>query len=94
MAEILKTTLLGFFRGDEGSTPVLQPRTQTRMADPLLLTLKSGLLWIALTLIRALALMGLSLKALSSHILTFPYLPGCLTFHIKLIRSLKIGAAQ
>ncbi len=27
MAELLKTTFLGFFREDEGSTPVLQPRT-------------------------------------------------------------------
>ncbi len=36
MAELLKTTFLGFFREDEGSTPVLQPRTQTNMADPLI----------------------------------------------------------
>ncbi len=35
MAELLKATFLGFFREDEGSTPVLQPRTQTNMADPL-----------------------------------------------------------
>ncbi len=34
MAELLKTTFLGFFREDEGSTLVLQPRTQTNMADP------------------------------------------------------------
>ncbi len=27
MAELLKTTFLGFFREDEGSTPVLPPRT-------------------------------------------------------------------
>ncbi len=33
MVELLKTTFLGFFREDEGSTPVLQPRTQTYMAD-------------------------------------------------------------
>ncbi len=32
--ERLKTTFLGFFRDDEGSTPVRQPRTQTYMADP------------------------------------------------------------
>ncbi len=40
MAELLKTTFLGFFREDEGSTPVLQPRTQTYMADPLITKLK------------------------------------------------------
>ncbi len=31
LAELLKTTFLGFFPGDEGSTPVLQPRTQTKL---------------------------------------------------------------
>ncbi len=36
MAELLKTTFLGFFREDEGPTPVLQPRTQPYMADPLI----------------------------------------------------------
>ncbi len=36
MTELLKTTFLGFFREDEVSTPVLQPRTQTCMADPLI----------------------------------------------------------
>ncbi len=36
MGELLKTTFLGFFREDEGSTPVLQPRTQSYMADPLI----------------------------------------------------------
>ncbi len=40
MAELLKTTFLGFFREDEGSTPVLQPRTQTNMADPLITELE------------------------------------------------------
>ncbi len=40
IAELLKTTLLGFFREDEGSTPVLQPRTQTNMADPLITELE------------------------------------------------------
>ncbi len=40
MAELLKTTFLGFFREDEGSTPVLQPRTQTYMADPLITELE------------------------------------------------------
>ncbi len=36
MAELLKATFLGFFLVDEGSNPVLQPRTQTYMADPLI----------------------------------------------------------
>ncbi len=40
MAELLKTTFLGFFREDEGSNPVLQPRTQTNMADPLITELE------------------------------------------------------
>ncbi len=40
MAELLKTPFLGFFREDEGSTPVLQPRTQTKMADPLITELE------------------------------------------------------
>ncbi len=40
MVELLKTTFLGFFREDEGSTPVLQPRTQINMADPLINELK------------------------------------------------------
>ncbi len=40
MAELLKTTFLGFFREDEVSTPVLQPRTQTNMADPLITELE------------------------------------------------------
>ncbi len=36
MAEVLKTTLLGFFHEDEGSTPVSQIRTQTCLTDPLI----------------------------------------------------------
>ncbi len=40
MAELLKATFLGFFREDEGSIPVLQPRTQTYMADPLITQLE------------------------------------------------------
>ncbi len=36
MAELLKTTFLGFFHEDEGSTPVTQPRTQNCMAYPLI----------------------------------------------------------
>ncbi len=40
MAELLKTTFLGFFREDTGSTPVFQPRTQTCMAGPLITELE------------------------------------------------------
>ncbi len=40
MAELLKTTFQGFFREGEGSTPVLQQRTQTYMADPLITELE------------------------------------------------------
>ncbi len=40
MAELLKTTFIGFLREDEGSTPVLQTRTQTNMADPLITELE------------------------------------------------------
>ncbi len=95
MAELFKTTFLGFLREDEGSTPVLQPRTQTYMADPLITELEVR---------RALdgfnphtgtgpeGLFPKVLKVLNSHIA--PTLPECLTFHSKLPRSLKIGAAQ
>ncbi len=40
MAELPKTTFLEFFLEDEGSTPVLQPRTKTRIADPLITELE------------------------------------------------------
>ncbi len=40
ITELLKTTFLGFFRENEGSTPVLQPRTQTCMADSLITELE------------------------------------------------------
>ncbi len=40
MAGLLKTTFLGFFREDEGSTPVFQPRRQTYVADPLITDLE------------------------------------------------------
>ncbi len=40
MAELLKTTFLGLFREDEGSTPVFQPRRQTFVADPLITELE------------------------------------------------------
>ncbi len=36
MAELLKTILLDCFREDDDSTAVLQPHTQTCMADPLI----------------------------------------------------------
>ncbi len=36
MAELLNTTFLGFFREDEDLTPVLKPRAQTYMGDPLI----------------------------------------------------------
>ncbi len=35
MVELLKTSYPGVFCEDEGSTPVLQPRTQICLADPL-----------------------------------------------------------
>ncbi len=83
MVEPLKETFLGFFREDEGSTPILQSRTQTCM------------LWTASTLIRALALIGFSLRFSKPFTPTFLlYLPGCLIRHSKPLRSLKIGAAQ
>ncbi len=41
MAALLKTTFLGFFREDEGSKPVLQQRTQTYMAGPLITELEA-----------------------------------------------------
>ncbi len=40
MAELLRTAFLGFFLEDEGSTPELQPRTQTNVADPLITELE------------------------------------------------------
>ncbi len=36
MTQLLRMTFLGFFREDEGSTPALQPRTQTCRADHLI----------------------------------------------------------
>ncbi len=92
VAELIKTTFLGFFREDEGSTPVLHPRAQTYMADPLR---KSGVLWTALTLIKTLALIGFSLRSSKPLTPTFLlYMPECLTLNSKLPRSLKIGTAQ
>ncbi len=40
MAELLKTTFLGFFREDEGSTPVIQPRIKICMAGSLITELE------------------------------------------------------
>ncbi len=95
MAELLKTTFLGFFREDEGSTPVLQPRTQTNMADPLITELEFRRPLDGLNPHKGEALMGFSLRS-SKHLTpTVPlYLPECLTFHSKLPRSLKICATQ
>ncbi len=90
MAELLKTTFLGFICEDEGSTTVLQPRTQTNITE-----LEVRRVLDILTLIRALALMGFSLRSSKPLTPTLRlYLPECLTFHYKLPRSLKIGAAQ
>ncbi len=40
IAELHKTTFRGFFCEDDGPTPVLQPRTQTYMAEPLITELE------------------------------------------------------
>ncbi len=40
MAELLKTTLLDFFREDDDLTAILQPQTQTCTADPLITEVK------------------------------------------------------
>ncbi len=40
MVDLLKKTFLGFFREDEGSTPVLQPHTQACVTDPLITDLE------------------------------------------------------
>ncbi len=90
LAELLKTTFLGFFREDLGSTPVLQPRTQTTMADPLITELEIRRALDGLNPHK-----GFSLRS-SKHLTpTLPlYLPECLTFHSKLPRSLTIGDAQ
>ncbi len=71
MAELLKSTFLGFFREDEGSTPVLQPRAQTYMSDPLITELKVRRALDGLYPHKGAGLDGLFpkvLKALTSHI--------------------------
>ncbi len=71
MAELLKTTFLGFFREDEGSTPILQPRTQTDMADTLSAELEIRRALDVLNPHKGAGSDGLFpkvLKALSSHI--------------------------
>ncbi len=71
MAELLKTTFLGFFREDEGSTPVLQPRTQTFMAEPLITKLEFRRVLDGLNPHKGAGPDGLFpkvLKALNSHI--------------------------
>ncbi len=71
MAELLKTTFLGFFREDEGLTAVLQPRTQTNMADPLITGLEIRRALDGLNLHKGAGPDGLFpkvLKPLTSHI--------------------------
>ncbi len=81
MAELLKTTFLGFFREGEGSTPVLQPRTQTYMANPLITELEVRRALDGLNPHKGAGPDGLFpkvLKALNSQIA--PVLAECLTF--------------
>ncbi len=71
MTGLLKTTFLGFFREDEGSTPVLQPRTQTCVADPLIIELEVRRALDGLNPHRGAGADGILprvLKALNSHI--------------------------
>ncbi len=95
MPELLKTTFLGFFREDEGSTPALKPHTQTYMADPLITELEVRRALDGLNPHKSAGPDGLFpkvLKALNSHIA--PVLARMFNLHSKLPRSLKIGAAQ
>ncbi len=70
MAGLLKSTLLDFFREDDESSPVLQPHTQTRVADPLITEMECKRA--TLTLIRALGLLGFSLRPSKPLALTLP----------------------
>ncbi len=84
MAELLK-----------GSTPVLQPRTQTYMADPLITELEVRHTQDGLNPHKGAGLDGLfpkALKALNSHIA--PVLAQMFNLPLQTARSLKIGAAQ
>ncbi len=88
-------TFLGFFREDEGSTPVLQPRTQTNMAGPLITELEIRRALDGLDPHKCAGPDGLFPKVLKHLTHALPlYLPEYLTFHSKLPRSLKIGDAQ
>ncbi len=91
IAELLKAIFLCFFRDNEGSTPVFQPRTQTCRANPLVTELEARCALDCLALIRALVLMGFSLR--SSKPLA-PRLPGCFTSHFKLPRFWQVGEQQ
>ncbi len=93
MADLLNKTFLGFFREDEGSTTVLQPRTQTYMADALITELEVRRALDGLNPHKGASPDGLFPKVLKAPTLRL-CLPECLTFHSKLPRSRKIGAAQ
>ncbi len=93
MTELLNATFLGFFREDEGSTPVLQPRTQTFMAGPLITELEVRRAPGGLNPNKGAGPDGFFHKV--PLIPTWPLcLPECLTFHSKTPRSLKVGATQ
>ncbi len=95
MAELLKTTFLGFLHEDEGSTLVLQTRTQTCMADPLITEREFWRTLNGLNPHKGAGPDGLSLRSSKSLTPTLsPYLPECLLFHSNLSRSPKICAAQ
>ncbi len=71
MAELLKATVLGLFREDKGSNRVLQPRTQTYMAEPNITELEVRRALGGLYPHKGAGLDGLLpkvLKALNSHI--------------------------
>ncbi len=93
MAELLKTTFLGFFRENGGSTPVLQPRTQIFMADPLITELEVRRALGGLNPHKGAGPDGLFPKVPLTPTLPLCF-PECLTFPPKTPRSLKIGAAQ
>ncbi len=71
MAELRKTIFLGFICEVEGSTPVLQPRTQTCVADPFITGMEVRRALACLNLHKGAGPDGLppeALNALSSHI--------------------------
>ncbi len=86
---------LGFFREDVGSNSVLQPRTQTYMADPLINYLDGRRAMDGINPHKGAGPVGLFPKVLNALTPTLPpYLHECLTFDSKLPRSLKIGDVQ